>query len=395
MAMVLQISTFLQQYLYSRAPSKQPKDQNAVRFGVLSTAMINAAAIIHPVETHTGAKITAIASRDLSTAQKSAKQYSIAKAYGSYEELLGDKEIDAIYISLPNGLHAEWAIKSIVAGKHVLIEKPVSSNADEAKLIFECAKKHNKIAMEAFHWQFHPAAHVVHALIDSGKYGEVLSTYARMTTPAGTIPGSDIRWQYDLAGGSLMDMTYVVSSTRYFLDAGAPEEVVSAHARPMKKDKRVDESIEATLNFKSHGKIVKADLFTDMNLGYVAHVVPRMLDYPSIKIELEKATIFYYNFMMPHLYHYIEITDKVTGARFSQKHYNFGPKWGAQSEPYWSTYRYQLEAFVDKLQGKEPVHWVTPENSIAQMETIDAIYVKAGLPKREGSVSLQELSSLL
>lgn len=187
----------------------------------------------------------------------------------------------------------------MVAGKHVLIEKPVSANADEAKLIFECAKKYNKIAMEAFHWQFHPASHVVSALIDSGKYGEVLSTYARMTTPAGSIPGSDIRWQFDLAGGSLMDMTYVVSSTRYFLGAGAPEEVISAKARPMKKDKRVDESIEATLNFKSHGKIVKADLFTDMNLGHIGHIIPHLADLPSIKIELEKATIYYYKHVTP------------------------------------------------------------------------------------------------
>jgi hypothetical protein len=87
----------------------------------------------------------------------------------------------------------------------------VSANAEETRLIFECAKKHNKIAMEAFHWQFHPAADDVHALISSGKYGKVLSTYARMTTPTGSIPSSDIWWQFDLAGGSLMDMTYVVS----------------------------------------------------------------------------------------------------------------------------------------------------------------------------------------
>ncbi|TAQ90212.1 hypothetical protein B7494_g1502 [Chlorociboria aeruginascens] len=382
------MSTFFQQYLYSQAPSKQPKEQGAIKLGILSTAMIDPAAVIHPVETHTGAKITAVGSRDLSTAQKFSKKYSIEKAYGSYEELLADKEIDAVYISVPNGLHAEWAIKSMVAGKHVLIEKPVSANAEETQLIFECAKKHDKVAMEAFHWQFHPAAHVVHALVSSGKYGEVLSTYARMTTPTGSIPSSDIRWQFDLAGGSLMDMTYVVSATRYFLDAGASNEVIAAKARPMKKDKRVDESIEATLNFMSHGKTVTADIFTDMNLGNIGHITPRLADMPSIKIELEKATIYYYNFMMPHLYHYIEVTEKTTGAKHSQKHYNFGPKWGTRSEPY------QLEAFIDKLQGNEQVHWITPESSIMQMETIDAIYVKAGLPKRQGSLSIQDLSAL-
>jgi predicted dehydrogenase len=172
--------------------------------------------------------------------------------------------------------------------------QPVSANAEETRLIFECAKKHNKIAMEAFHWQFHPAAHVVQALISSGKYGKVLSTYARMTTSTGSIPSSDIRWQFDLAGGSLMDMTYVVSATRYFLDAGASNEVTTAKARPMKKDKRVDESIKATLNFASHGKTVTADVFTDMNLGNIGHIIPRLVDAPSIKIELERAMIYYY-----------------------------------------------------------------------------------------------------
>jgi hypothetical protein len=134
----------------------------------------------------------------------------------------------------------------------------------------------------------------------------------------------------------------------------------------MKKDKRVDESIEATLNFASHGKTVIADVFTDMNLGNIGHIIPRLADAPSIKIELERAMIYYYkyvtatfhrvavfltffSFMMPHLYHYIEVTEKTTGAKHSQKHYNFGPKWGTRSEPYWSTYRFDTQPLVGLL----------------------------------------------
>lgn len=182
----------------------------------------------------------------------------------------------------------------MVAGKHALIEKAVTANTEDTKLVFECAKKYNKVAMEAFHWQFHPASHVVHALVDSGKYGRVLSTSARMTTPAGTVNPGNIRWQYDLAGGSLMDMTYVISATRYFLDAGAPRDVTAAKARPMKSDKRVDESMQASMTFDSHGHSVKADIYTDMNISSLGHVLPRMADLPSITIELEKATIYYY-----------------------------------------------------------------------------------------------------
>jgi predicted dehydrogenase len=81
------------------------------------------------------------------------------------------------------------------------------------------------------------------------QHGKILRTYARMTTPAGTVPESDIRWQFDLGGGSLMDMTYVLSATRFVLDAGAPASVLSAKARPFRKDARVDEAMEATLTF--------------------------------------------------------------------------------------------------------------------------------------------------
>jgi hypothetical protein len=135
----------------------------------------------------------------------------------------------------------------------------------------------------------------------------------------------------------------------------------------MKKDKGVDESIEATLNFASHGKTVTADVFTHMNLGNIGHIIPRLVDAPSIKIELERAMIYYYkyvmatfqqavvfltlffSFMMPHLYHYIEVTEKSIGAKHSQKHYNFSPKWGTQSEPYWSTYRFGTQPSVGVL----------------------------------------------
>ncbi|KAL1837099.1 hypothetical protein VTK73DRAFT_4821 [Phialemonium thermophilum] len=107
MAMVLQITTFLQQYLAAR-PSVRAgvKSDKPVRFGILSTAMINPAALIHPVESHPEAVIRAVASRNLQKAQKTARKYNIEKAYGSYEELLADPEIDAVYISLPNGMHA-------------------------------------------------------------------------------------------------------------------------------------------------------------------------------------------------------------------------------------------------------------------------------------------------
>ncbi|KAI0663895.1 NAD binding oxidoreductase [Cubamyces menziesii] len=381
MAMLLQLTTFIHQYLYGKG-HEQTKAPNALRIGILSTAMINSAAIIRPAMSHGGVIISAIASRNLKQAQDNATKYGIPKAYGSYEELLKEPGIDAVYISLPNGMHGTWTKKALQAGKHVLLEKPFTANADEAREIVKLAVEKNLVLVEAFHWQFHPAAHAVKALIDSGKYGQVLRTYARMTSPTGTIPRSDIRWQYALAGGSLMDMTYVISSTRYYLNANTPREVAEAKARASRDDPRVDEAMEATLRFDLNGRMVESKIYSDMARANVLGVIPRVWEAPSIEIETEHAVIYYYNFMMPHLYHYIQIHDKRTGQTHIEKHYSGGPQWGQRGEAWWSTYRYQLEAFVDKTRGREPPHWITLESSIAQMETIDAIYEKSGLGKR-------------
>ncbi|KAJ9108299.1 hypothetical protein QFC20_003460 [Naganishia adeliensis] len=372
MAMVIQ-------YFYEgrlHASLKGSKESDALRVGILSTAMINAAAVVRPVESHPGVKIVAIASRELSSAQKGAKMFGIPKAYGSYEELLDDPEIDAIYISVPNGLHAEWAIKSMKTGKHVLIEKPLCANADEARAIFDVAKQTNRIALEAFHWQFHPAAHVVKSYIDSGKYGKALKTYARMVTPKNSMPSWDIRWKYDLAGGATMDETYTVSSTRYFTNCKRAT-VVSASARPYKQDPKVDAAMNATLQIENdQGNIITSEIYNDLDEPNKFGIIPRVWELPSIRIELEKATIYYYKW----------ITDKATGISTYQKHYNYGPAWKTVGESWWSTYRYMWESFARQCKGEDPIHWVPAEDSIQQMEVIDEIYTQAGLGRRPGSV---------
>ncbi|KAI1796993.1 NAD binding Rossmann fold oxidoreductase [Ganoderma leucocontextum] len=381
MAMILQLSTFLEQYLHSDS-RKVPKSEDALRLGILSTAAINSAAIVYPAKTHGGVIVSAIASRDLKAAQEAAKKFDIPKAYGSYEEMLNEPGIDAVYISVPNGMHGEMTRKALNAGKHVLLEKPFTANADEARAIVKLAAQKNLVLVEAFHWQYHPAAHWLKDQLDSGKYGEVLRTFARMTTPKGSIPRKDIRWEYNLAGGSLMDMTYVVSATRFFLAANVPREVASAKARLSPKDQRVDDAMEATLRFDLGGRMVEGKLYTDMWRANMLGLIPRVWELPSIEIETEHAVIYFYNFMMPHVYHYITIYDKRTKKTTTEKHYGGGPKWGDRGQEWWSTYRYQLEAFVDMVRGKQPPHWVAPDNSIAQMETIDMVYEKSGLGRR-------------
>ncbi|KAJ9628636.1 hypothetical protein H2203_002538 [Taxawa tesnikishii (nom. ined.)] len=393
MALVIQALTFLQQYSVAWTQNAPKKREGALKCGVLSDANINAAALIHPAETHPDVILYAIASRDKSKAEKAAKSYKFQKAYGSYDALLEDPEVDFVYISTPNGLHFEWAFKALRAGKHVLLEKPFTSNSIEAKRLVREAERTGKVLMEAFHWQFHPAAHVWRSIIDSGKYGNVISTVSRMTASPG-VPDGDIRWQYDLAGGSFMDCTYALSFTRYALHAGTPEKILSAVTRPYKKDKRVDEAMNATLLFRdARGDVVQSRVYTDMARKWIGGVVPRVWELPAIEVETDKAVIYFYNAMMPHLYHYISITDKTTGISTNQKQYSGGPIWGNVTtsngvkggSSAWSTYRWQLEAFVSKCQGKEPATWVTNEESIKQMKTIDACYDHAGMGKRPTS----------
>lgn len=260
-------------------------------------ATLNAPPAIHPAETHPDVNLYAIAARDKSAAEKAARKYKFDKAYGSYDDLLNDSEVDIVYISTPNSLHFEWAYKALKAGKHVLLEKPFTSNANEAKKLVETAKECGKVLEEAFHWQFHPAAHAWRELIDSGRYGKIISTVARMTASPG-VPDGDIRWQYGLAGGSFMDMTYATSFTRYALHAGTPEKIVSAVARPYSKDDRVDEAMTATLLFKdARGDSVQSRIYTDMAREWVAGVIPRVWEAPSIEVETDNAVIYFYNAM--------------------------------------------------------------------------------------------------
>jgi predicted dehydrogenase len=291
-------------HIFSGFPKmkKIPKMSSPVRFGILSAANINPLAILEPVQAHSDAVVISIAARDISKAKAQAAKYSVPEAYGSYDELLAKSDVDAVYIPLPNGLHAEWAIKAMKAGKHVLIEKPIASNADEVRRIQACAQETGKIALEAFHWQFHPSAHVVKSIIDSGRYGSVLSTNVNMILPAGLLPKDDIRFVYDkLAGGASMDLIYGYSATRFFVsEPGAqrplPCVVLNAKARKLPNDSRIDEAMDSTLLFPTpEGQPdIRSTIHIDICDPRIAGLIPRMWKLPTIVVELEKATITFY-----------------------------------------------------------------------------------------------------
>ncbi|KAL4924610.1 Gfo/Idh/MocA family protein [Aspergillus undulatus] len=392
MALVLQAATFAHQYFGSFVYKTPSKSSDALKLGVLSSAQINAAAIIHPTETHPHITLYGIASRSQKTAQLQAKKYNFKQAYGSYQALLDDPAVDVVYISTPNGEHFEWTVKALKRGKHVLVEKPFMSNAKEARRVVQIAEEKGLVLEEAFHWQFHPAAHKFLSLLEAGKYGKILRTNALMTASPG-VPEGDIRWQYDLAGGSLMDMTYALSFTRYFLRTTHPDVIHSVTMRPHAPDPGVDEAMHAYLTFTAGSSVgdgaVQSSIYTDMSRSWVGGVIPRFWELPSIEVETETAILYFYNAMMPHLYHYIEIFDKKAGTTGVVRQYAGGPVWGGVEttggkggRKGWSTYRWQLEAFVERVRGGEPAAWVSNEESVTQMEVIDALYRAAGLPVR-------------
>jgi D-xylose 1-dehydrogenase (NADP+, D-xylono-1,5-lactone-forming) len=194
-----------------------------MRWGVVSTAAINDL-VLPAFDRSEHAQLGAVASRDLDRARRYAAERGIATAYGSYGDLLADQSIDCVYISLPNGLHAEWARQALEAGKHVLCEKPLTPTAEEAASLFELAEQRGRLLMEAFMYRHHPQTLRAGELIRQGAVGDprIVRSWFHFTVDD---PAEDVRYRRDLAGGALRDVgCYCVSFSNYLFD-GAPDEV--------------------------------------------------------------------------------------------------------------------------------------------------------------------------
>ena len=192
-----------------------------VRFGFLSTARINRRLLAAAAKSER-AEVVAVASRDADRAGAYAVEHGIPRSHGSYEALLEDREIDAVYISLPNSLHVEWSVRALGAGKHVLCEKPLTRSPAEAEEAFNAAERAGRILMEAFMWRHSPQTAKLVQLVEGGVIGEMRLVRATFSFP---VEGRrNIRLDSELEGGALMDVgTYGVSAAR--LLGGEPERV--------------------------------------------------------------------------------------------------------------------------------------------------------------------------
>jgi predicted dehydrogenase len=265
--------------------------------------------------------------------------------------LVADPSIDAIYNPLPNGLHAEWTIAALEAGKHVLCEKPFTANAKEAEDVAAVAARTGLVVMEAFHYRYHPLAARMREIVERGELGTIRRVETALCFPLPKF--SDIRYQYDLAGGATMDVgTYTVHMAR-LLGCEEPE-VVSAEAKLRTPD--VDRAMRAELSFPSgHSGRVTCSMWSTWFLQTYA------------RVKGDRGELRVINPTSPQLWHRMRL--EADGNRRTEKF---------TKRP---TYEFQLDAFCGAVLRGEPT-LTPPADSIANMRVLDAIYVAAGMQPR-------------
>lgn len=325
-----------------------------LRIGVLGAARITPHSLFKPAADNAEVVVGAIAARDPSRARAVAAKYGIGRVHDSYEQLLTDPEIDAVYIPLPNNLHGRWTRAALDAGKHVLCEKPFTANADEAREIATADADTDRVVMEAFHYRYHPMTLRIEEIIASGELGTLRRVETALSFPLPRF--SDIRYDYSLAGGALMDAgCYAVHMARTF--GGQTPEVVSAQAKL--RDPRIDRAMTAQLRFPAgHTGAISCSLWS-------AHLLQA-----SARVVGDRGELLALNPLLPQYFHRLRIRSQQGKRveRFTRR----------------GSYAHQLDAFADAVLRGAPVR-TTPEDAIENMTVIDAIYRAAGLPLRQPS----------
>jgi predicted dehydrogenase len=322
-----------------------------LRIGTLGAARIAPAALVRPARAVPEVEVYSVAARDPAKARQFAARHGVARVHDSYDELLADPAVDAVYNPLPNSLHADWTIKALEAGKHVLCEKPFTANADEAEAVAAVAASSGKVVMEAFHWRYHPLAARMQELAGSGVLGEVHRVEAVMCVP---LPmRNDIRYRFDLAGGAAMDVgCYAIHQVRFL--ARAEPTVAAARVRTVRPE--IDRWMQAELEFDDGrtGRIT-CSLWSAALLKL------------AIRVSGDQGVMTVLNPTQPHLFN--RVTVRARGGTTKER---------VRGRP---TYEYQLRAFADAVRRGGPV-LTPPSDSIATMRVIDAAYEAAGLARR-------------
>lgn len=325
-----------------------------LRIGILGAARIAGRAIAEPARS-SGARLVAVAARDRDRAEAFAAEHGVEKVHASYDDVIADPEVEAIYNPLANSLHGPWNLKAIAAGKHVLTEKPSASNATEAAAVRDAAAERGVVLMEGFHYVFHPVTRRLHELLAKGELGDLQHVETTMVMPPP--PEDDPRWSLPLAGGAVMDVgCYALHAQRMVAPwAGGAPRLVSARAGERKRLPGVDEWLNADLEFPNGAT---GSVRTSM--------AAETLDF-SCKIVGTRGEAFAPSFVLPHLDDRVIVTTK-------EDHWveQLGRK---------SSYAYQLEAFTARIRNGAPLP-IDADDAVATMTLIDECYRTAGLEPR-------------
>jgi predicted dehydrogenase len=317
-----------------------------LRIGTLGCARITPGALLRPARKLAGVEVTAVAARDPQRAERWARRHRVGRVHTTYADLIADPSIDAVYVPLPNSLHAEWTVRALEAGKHVLCEKPLASHEREAKLMADSALAADRIGMEAFHYRYHPLAARIGEIVRSGELGEVRRIDIVMSIPL-LLPG-DIRWDPVLAGGTAMDLgCYAVNMARFL--AGAEPDVRTAEGSLTRRG--VDRNFTATLAFPQ---------------DVVARIRCSMLGPPFARLAVTgtKGELRVINPTVPQLFYRLEVK---TGGVQRRERVADG-----------TTYGHQLEAFAEAVRtGDSPV--TDFADGVRNMRVIDSIRAIVGV----------------
>lgn len=320
-------------------------EQRQLRWGIVGCAGIAQRAVIPGIQQSTSGVVAAIASRDEQKAKETAERLNIPQSYGSYEQLLEDDSIDAVYIPLPNHLHKEWTIRAAQAGKHVLCEKPIALNQQEAEHMAEACEQAGVVLAEAFMYRYHPRWDRIKEIIDSGEIGAVRGLHGTFTfNNAGD--KSNVRYRKDWGGGSVYDVgCYPISAARLVL--GAEPEGVTCQAFFSPEHDDVDMMASGLLEFPNSVSLTfDCAMWADFRNTF------EILGSDG-RIELPSAFIGNPNFY---------VTAK--GQRREEE------------MPQLNTYSLQADAFAESVFEGRKLRF-SPSDAVANMRIIDACLLSA------------------
>ena len=323
-----------------------------LQWGVISTSNIGRKAVNPAIQASSNGDLVAVASRDREKARALAHESGIPTHYDSYEALLDDDRIEAVYNPLPNSLHKEWTIKAAEKGKHILCEKPLAMNADECTEMEAAARENGVKLMEAFMYRFHPRTENVLDLVQRGLVGPLTQIRSTFTFPL-TRP-DNIRWDADLGGGALMDVgCYCVNVSRTM----AGREPVEVRAMANFRSSGVDEQMAGSLRFED---------------GLLAHF--------DCALTMERSEVYQLIGTEGHLRvpdAFLPGTEKVVIEHFDIENNLTNIEVGGGDE-----YKLMVEHFAHGVLNDQPLRY-TAEEAALNMRVIQALYESA---RKEGEV---------